>query len=310
MIVKRSLSPRRVVEYTARPMAWVLAWGVAAPLLYELTDDERLVLPFAPVGALAAALAILIAFRNNTAFSRWNEARSAWQSIVVACRALMRQIGAATENAATSGAVEREAADGFMRESALRLAAFAHVLSGSVRPPVDWGHVASLVESQELERLRSAANPATACLARQSVRIKDAIREGALGQFDPISLEPQLVALGSAQGVVERIKHTPTPRQYDYFTRRILEVFAVLAPFGILSLVPEAIWWTVPLAVVLSGVFVVLAVTGAANDDPFENRVTDVPLATICAELERDLRALVGERDLPPVPQPVDGYLW
>lgn len=310
MIVKSNLSPRRVVEYTARPMAWVVAWAVAAPLLYELTGDERLVLPFAPVGALAAALAILIAFRNNAAFTRWNEARSAWQSIVVACRALARQIRAATENAAASGAVEREAADGFTRESALRLAAFAHVLSGTVRPAVDWDHVATLVQADELERLRHTENPANACLARQSVRIKDAIREGALGQFDPISLEPQLVALGIAQGVVERITHTPTPRQYDYFTRRILQVFAVLAPFGILSLVPEAIWWTVPLAVVLSGAFVVLAVTGAANDEPFAGRVTDVPLATICAELERDLRELVGERDLPALPQPVDGYLW
>jgi putative membrane protein len=131
-----------------------------------------------------------------------------------------------------------------------------------------------------------------------------------LGQFDPISLEPQLVALGTAQGVIERIKHTPTPRQYDYFTRRTLQVFAVLAPFGILSLVPGAIWWTVPLAIVLSGVFVVLAVTGAANDEPFGNRVTDVPLAALCAELERDVREILGERDLPPVPRPVDGYLW
>lgn len=84
----------------------------------------------------------------------------------------------------------------------------------------------------------------------------------------------------------------------------------MLSPFAILNLVSNAVWWTVPLAVALSGAFVVLAVTGAANDEPFENRVTDVPLPAICAELERDLRELVGERDLPPVPQPVDGYLW
>lgn len=310
MIVKRNLSPRRVAEYTAGPLAWAAAWAVAAPLLYQVTGDERLVLPFAPVGSLAAALAILLAFRNNTAFNRWNEARSAWQSVLVASRALTRQIRAATGSAAAGGTVDREIADGFARESALRLVAFAHVLAGSARPAVDWRHVEALVSTDELVSLRSAGNPANVCLARQSTRIKDAIRDGALGQFDPISLEPQLVALGTAQGVIERIKHTPTPRQYDYFTRRTIQVFAVLAPFGILSLVPAAIWWTVPLALVLSGVFVVLAVTGAANDEPFESRVTDVPLTTICAELERDVRELLGERDLPPVPVPVDGYLW
>ena len=30
---------------------------------------------------------------------------------------------------------------------------------------------------------------------------------------------------------IERIAWTPTPRQYDYFTRRFVELFAVIAPF-------------------------------------------------------------------------------
>jgi len=49
---------------------------------------------------------------------------------------------------------------------------------------------------------------------------------------------------------------------------------------------------------------------GSANDEPFAGRVTDVPVATICAELELDLPDMLGDRDLPKVVEPVAGYLW
>ena len=75
-------------------------------------------------------------------------------------------------------------------------------------------------------------------------------------------------------------------------------------------MVPTAAWWTPPLSIVLAGVFIVMAVTGSANDEPFAGRVTDVPVATICAELELDLPDMLGDRDLSKVVEPVAGYLW
>ena len=89
---------------------------MAAPLAYELSGEERLLLPFAPVAALAAALAIVIAFRNNAAFARWNEARAACQAALVACRSLARQIVTATADAAAAGAVTAAEAERDLRE--------------------------------------------------------------------------------------------------------------------------------------------------------------------------------------------------
>ena len=34
---------------------------------------------------------------------------------------------------------------------------------------------------------------------------------------------------------------------------------------------------------------------GEVNEDPFEGRITDVPLTAICNTIERDLRELLGE---------------
>lgn len=113
-----------------------------------------------------------------------------------------------------------------------------------------------------------------------------------------------------ARLVAERLATTPTPRQYAYFTRRFVLLFAALAPFGLLSVVPDAIWWAAPLALALSGVLILMEVTGTANDEPFAGAVTDVPIATIAAQVERDVREQLGDEDLPAVPVPVDGYLW
>jgi putative membrane protein len=298
VIVKRNLSLRRVLEYTAGPMAWAAVWAVAAPLAFSLTNDPRLILPFPAVATLGAALAIFVAFRNNSAFARWNEARAAWQSVLVASRTLIRQIIASTRHAVASGTITDEEATEVQQRIAGLLVEFAWTLAATTRPtrPLSTPH-------------RTDRRP-DAVLIDIAAVIKDGIRAGALGQFDPISTEPQLVGLSSAQGTIERIATTPTLRQYDYFTRRLIELFALLAPFALLGMLPEAIWATTPLALILAGTFVVLAVTGAANDEPFTNRVTDVPIDTICTELEYDVLTAIGHPDPPRPLQPVDGYLW
>ena len=308
MITKRNLSPVQVLRYIAGPAAWALAWAVAVPAFFAVSSASWLLLPFAPIGALGAALAIFIAFRNNTAFARWNEARGGWQAILVAARALSRQVLAAADNA-VAGGMDLAVAGPLARELVLRQVAFGYVLADAIRPR-DPLVLDELLPATEIRTALATANPAQAVLVTQSSRIKDAIRAGVLGQFDPISLEPQLAALSTAQGVVERIKTTPTLRQYDYFTRVFVLLYAAAIPFGVLSLVPAAIWWTVPLSLLLSGVFIVMAVVGSANDEPFAGKVTDVPVAAICQQIERELRDMLGDRDIPTMPAPVRGYLW
>lgn len=310
MIVKRNLSPRRVIRYTARPLAWAALWAVVAPALFTLTDDRRFVLPFLPVSTLGAALAIFVAFRNNSAFARWSEARAAWQSVLVASRVLMRQVVASTHGAVESGTITPDDAQRFRRVVAEHLITFAWALAVRTRPARYPDGPPRRLGSDLAVVGQGSDNQPDALLVGLASQIKDGIRTGALGQFDPISLEPQLVALNTAQGAVERIATTPTLRQYDYFTRRVVELFALLVPFALIGLVPDAVWLTVPLAVVLSATFIVLAVTGAANDEPFSGSVTDVPIDAICTELEHDVCATIGEPDRPSLAVPVDGYLW
>jgi putative membrane protein len=138
---------------------------------------------------------------------------------------------------------------------------------------------------------------------------------GTLGGFDSFQMEGQLLALANAQGGCERIKNTPLPRQYDYFTRLFIGLFSALLPFGLLSFFQSETlavyaWLVIPLAAIISGMFIIMERTGAANEDPFENRITDVPLTALCNTIERDLREMLGETDLPPKLEPQNGYLF
>jgi putative membrane protein len=66
----------------------------------------------------------------------------------------------------------------------------------------------------------------------------------------------------------------------------------------------------VPLTLLFAFVFAIVQRTGEVNEEPFENRITDVPLTALCRIIERDARAILGETDLPPRLEPKDGYLW
>ncbi len=45
------------------------------------------------------------------------------------------------------------------------------------------------------------------------------------------------------------------------------------------------------------------------SEDPFENRMNDVPMTALCRSIEVDLRQMLGESVLPAVARPVDSVL-
>ena len=91
-----------------------------------------------------------------------------------------------------------------------------------------------------------------------------------------------------------------------------MRLFVILLPFFLIKTLAAdgAAWLVIPLAGIIAFLFTTIERTGAVNEDPFENRITDVPLTATCREIERDLRATLGEAELPPRLEPQDGYLF
>jgi ion channel-forming bestrophin family protein len=312
VIVKRNFSPVKVLSYVWSPLAYATLVAVVVVAARRISDSDHLMVPFAPVGTLGAALAIFVAFRNNASYGRWWEARTVWAGMHNNARILARQLVASTDNAIAAGTGGTDdVVLAYRRELVLRIIAFAHALRIELRGTSDWDGLRPLLPDDEFELLLAADSRSNMVLQRLGVRIKDGVRASIVGQFDPITLEPNLAALNAWAAASERIKHTPTPRQYDYFTRLAVTAFSTLLPFGLASVVPtEQDWWVIVLTVVVAGVFIILERVGAVIEAPFENSITDIPLNAICNAIERDLLEQIGESHRPAPAVAADGYLW
>ncbi|MDF1503417.1 bestrophin family ion channel [Roseisolibacter sp. H3M3-2] len=92
MIVRRTLTWTRMLGYLGRPLAVHTAVAVAVVLAHRAYGQRWISVPDLPVSILAAALGILLGFRNNSGYDRWWEARTLWGGIVNTSRRLARQV--------------------------------------------------------------------------------------------------------------------------------------------------------------------------------------------------------------------------
>jgi ion channel-forming bestrophin family protein len=69
------------------------------------------------------------------------------------------------------------------------------------------------------------------------------------------------------------------------------------------------VWLTIPFSVLISWVFMTMEQIGEASENPFDNGLNDVPISTICRNIEIDILELLGETELPEKRQPFRNVL-
>ena len=310
MILRRIFNPVKILGYLWFELATAV---IAAGTVYILNERAMVAaLPFSIAAILGSALAIFVAFRNNSAYARWWEARTIWGGIINNSRIFARQIIANADHAVAAGKADPESVEAYKRELVYRQIAFAHALRLHLRGQQHSGEYRHLVSAEEFDALQNGHNVPNLLLQTQGGRIKEGVRTEMLGPFDNISLEPTLSGLNNFQGSCERIKNTPLLRQYDFFTRLFLLAFILLLPFCLIGdFAKMEIGPLMPfVSVLISFVFATMGKVGEVNEDPFENRITDVPLTAMCNTIERDLKEMLGETGLPPKLLPENGYLF
>jgi hypothetical protein len=67
--------------------------------------------------------------------------------------------------------------------------------------------------------VKKASNVPLALMQKQSDRLRALRASGALSDFRAVQLDQTLTDLANVQGACERIKNTPLPRQYEFYTR-------------------------------------------------------------------------------------------
>lgn len=311
MIIKRNFNPIKVLSYVKAEMIFALIISIFVFALhgYGLIPFS---VPFSIVGILASALAIFIAFRNNSSYGRWWEARTVWGGIVNASRVLGRLVITFADSHAHQPNYDLVRSTRFKQALILKLIAWPHALRFHLRKEDRWHELKVYLDDAEYSGLMEANNKPNYLHLITGQQIYKAMADGTLGGFDSFQMEAQLLALANHQGSCERIKHTPLLRQYHYFTKIFLYTFICILPFSLAADFAKTgvAYLLIPVSLIVSFVFAIIGKVGEVNEDPFENRITDVPLTSLCMTIERDLKEMLGQMPLPEALQPKNGYIY
>jgi len=301
VIVRTTLRWSLLGRSAWRELSFMLVYSALFVVAYDL-GYVGVAIPTGIAMMLGTALSILLGFRTNSAYGRWWEARKVWGGIVNDARSLARQV--LTLFVAPAG--RQASMDALQKELVRRQIGWCYALNRSLRNEDPFPELEPFVSAVELEALRAEDNRPNAILQTQGERIRAAREEGCLDAYLSLPIEATLARLTDHMGKCERIKNTVFPTPYSYILSSVVWLFFLLLPAG---LVEHLGWVTVPVSVVVTTMFSLIHLVGYYLQDPFENRSTDTPMDAICRTIEINLRQQLGETELPPKVQPVDGVL-
>ena len=304
MIVPHAPQLRRLVAYVGLPILLLFLYDAAIVLIFQVVGWKWIALPHIPLALFGSAIGLIVAFRNNSSYGRWWEARTLWGGIVNNSRSWARQVLSAI-------APQKESDRADVRTMQCRLVtlqiAWVHALRQQLRglPPLDDLH--GMLPEEDLVALQSQKNVAFTIQIWQGEILRQALEKDWIDSLQWANMDNTLNDLADFQGGSERIKNTPMPKQYAFFPQLFTKIYCLLLPLG---LVLNMGWFT-PLGSTLVGfIFIALDKIGRDLEDPFDNNIYDIPLSAMSRTIEINLRQSLGERSLPEPLQPVGGVLW
>jgi putative membrane protein len=296
---------------------------IHAYLLRE--NDIQMHIPFVLIGPVGVAVAIYSSFKNGQSYDRTWEARKNWGSLIVASKVLANQANTLIAHGAKDEIkmiIDRQLAFVNAHKLQLRMRTpHSRQYSRSTskyyfgQPDKEaWeAEVGSRLQPREYNDIRSLSNKALQILFLQSAHLKQL---HAYKQLDEFRLMEMLRTIDSCienQGKNERIKSTPFPRQYGFFSKSFIIIFILILPFGILdiyknhSLFNYAI--VILLSTLISWLYITIELVGDFSEDPFENFITDIPMSALCNSLEIDLYEMLHEEQITPKLQASNGII-
>ncbi|MFT4091733.1 MAG: bestrophin family protein [Asticcacaulis sp.] len=245
----------------------------------------------APFALMGIALSVFMSFRNGACYDRWWEGRKQWGELISLTRNLARQTLILSESE---------------RRYLLNLTiAFTHSLVQHLRPQSDTqAQVRRFTTEADAGQITQSLNAPNMALSLISRKLAHLHRSGELADIPFQLLDKTVGAMGLVQAACERIRSTPVPFAYSLLLHRTAYLFCFLMPFAF----ADSLGWLTPLAaMIIAYTFFGLDALGDELEEPFGLEENDLPLSTMAAIMEQNLREAMGETDLPPIPLP-DNY--
>jgi len=304
MIVPQGRQVGRMLLYVGRPLLILVFYDVAVVAAYRLLHWRWVASPHIPLALFGSAIGIIVAFRNQSSYARWWEARTLWGAIVNNSRSWGRQVVTVMLPHPVG---EEEQLEAMQRSLVYHQIAYVKALRQHLRGLEPWAELTPLLTDSEVRALREEKNVPIAIQRRMGALLRECQVRGWIDIAHWRAMDGSLDDLTDAQGGAERIKNTPMPKQYDHFPQLFVEMYCAMLPLGLVT----NLGWLTPLGSTLVGfIFLALDRIGRDLEYPFENSVYDVPMTAITTTIEINLRQLLGETELPPPQTPQNGVLW
>ncbi|MDV3251978.1 hypothetical protein DevBK_11600 [Devosia sp. BK] len=324
MHVGKSYRPVEFALWSRGSIAFMVAVSLCAIGVYNIPSIAGFSVPWPIVVVLGTTVSLMAGFKNSQVLARSGEALQAFAQISASSRMLSRFCCDFTDEATKQALVYRHIA-------------WMTALRFSLRRSMPWESMGRKANAEFRKRyhimedttslvdeLAALLGPEDAAnildggmlsaplqlLNQQGHQINTLFRDKGLAPQVYTELLKLMRDLHDQQARCDRIKNSPYPRQYAIVSSMFVAIFCTLLPFGAVPVFAEmsklggiwsviSIWLTIPFSALLGWMYMSLDQVGESTSNPFEGGANDVPISQICRELEIELRAAMGEIDLP-----------
>lgn len=243
-------------------------------------------LPLTPFTLSVSALGLLLTFRTNVSYSRWNEARTAWGKIINDSRSIARM-------GCTWGKSYKNITDDMVQRLGEAILSFSRSVMNRTLPPQEDEEnyrqylLTKMTDQNYAAVLRDAKHRPTAALAE----ITNVLVDMNLNPLHQVEAEKTVTGLCDALGACERIFTSPVPTFYPRHTSRFLALWLLALPTALYE--PFAGTWNhlgmIPSYLVVSGFLLGIEELATQMEEPF----SILPMEKMC---EGSIRTSVMEQ--------------
>jgi len=236
-------------------------------------------LPLSPFTLASPALGLLLVFRTNTAYGRWDEARKAWGLVVNHARNIARMGASWVSEEAEPDPVKRKQA---LERLALTIWTFPRSLQRHLLGEVEDGEeyckdVRERCPPEMAEGLIIARHKPSRAL----FELSNAINDLPMTYLRRIEVDKSCVEFANAMGACDRIFTSPVPLMYTRHTARFLGGWLLGMPFAMWASFGNS--WNhvgmIPISAIISFFFFGIEELSVQLEEPF----SILPLANMTA---------------------------
>ncbi len=332
MHIGRQYRITEFLRWTRWEAGTLILWSLLVTAFLHASQWNFLTIPAPILTIIGSALAIILAFKNQQCYARFNEALTLFAQLTTNSLILANRLRS------TVGSLDAAQSGPALKDIFYRHFAWLTALRFFLRERKIWenkferGNVKFLArlptpESQsvltdelkayladaELQKFTVYRGDRESLILRwQYEAVTDLRNKQLISEYVLLVLTAALDELARSQGALKRIKNYPYARNYYSIAVILVWTFVAMVPFGLFPYAQElgkpagiahwTVWLNVFFGAVVGWVFVSLEKVGENSSNPFEGGSNDVPISSIARRIEIEMRLMLGEQtDLKPI---------